>query len=175
MSIRHRMLQLIAGLIVLLGFAFGPARAQPAAAASSCYYISAYHSGHFFDVEGGSAANGARIIQWYQSYTQNQRFSIFHPDNTPSDVRVIQSASSGKVLSVNSSVAGAPVIQWSNQGAASQQWQQTSAEGLYTFRNLATGLYLDVRGYSYAAGAPLDQWYGNSGNNQLFALYETNC
>jgi hypothetical protein len=31
---------------------------------------------HFLGVEGGSTANGARIIQWYQSYTQNQRFSI---------------------------------------------------------------------------------------------------
>lgn len=79
------------------------------------------------------------------------------------------------MLSVNSSVAGAPVIQWTNQGATSQQWQTSSAESLYTFRNLATGLYLDVRGNSYAADAPLDQWYRNGGNNQLFALYETNC
>ena len=34
----------------------------------------------------------------------------------------------------------------------------------------ATGLYLDVSGYSYSAGAPLTVWYQTDGQNQQFFL-----
>ena len=87
-----------------------------------------------------------------------------------SDTYSIRSRLSGKVLSVNSYAAGAPVIQWTNQGATSQQWQQIPITGGYKYRNVATGLYLDVSGYSYAAGARLVQWYGTNGLNQQFIV-----
>ena len=75
------------------------------------------------------------------------------------------------MLSVNSYAAGAPVIQWTNQSAATQQWQEIPTTGGSKFRNVATGMYLDVQGSSYAAGAPLVQWYGTNGLNQIFTIY----
>jgi hypothetical protein len=165
----------MAALLVLLGFAFGPAGVRPAAASQTQYTITAAHSGHWLDVEGASAANGARIIQWYQSYRSGCSGcpvgnEVWFFDAVPGsyDTYYIRSLSSGKVLSVNSYAAGAPVIQWTNQGSAFQQWQSIPVTGGNKYRNVGTGLYLDVSGYSYAAGATLDQWYGTNGLNQQF-------
>ena len=175
MLIRHRIFQVMAALIVLLGFAFGSTGAAHAATNSTCYYLSPVHSGHYLDVEGGSTADGARIIQWYRSWSANQKFKFWHDDSLPSDVWYIESVSSGKVLSVNSYAAGAPVLQWSNQSATSQQWIEIATAGGYKYRNVATGLYFDVSGYSYSAGAPLVQWSGTTGLNQVFARSTTSC
>ena len=61
-------------------------------------------------------------------------------------------------------------------GSDSQQWQQIPVSyGVNKYRNVATGLFLDVSGYSYQAGAPLVQWYRAAGLNQQFGLYGTSC
>jgi hypothetical protein len=175
MFTRHRITQLMAALIVLLGLLVGPAGVAPASAATlSCFYIQASNSLHYLDVEGASTANGARIVQWYQTGAQNQKFKVWHYDSQP-DASYIESVWSGKVLSVNSYVAGAPVLQWDNTGATAQQWQSIPVTGGAKYRNLATGLYLDISGDSRAAGARLVQWYGSGGGNQVFKQITTSC
>jgi cytochrome c len=177
MLARHRIFQVMAALIVLLALMMGPTRHVSAATDGSCYFLSPGHSGHFLDVEGGSTANGARIIQWYHTWNTNQRFKFWHTNDMPSDVWYIQSVASNKLLSVNSQVGGAPVIQWTSLNHASQQWLEiaTTQVGTYRYRNVATGLYLDVQGASYAAGAPLVQWTGNLSLNQIFWRYSASC
>jgi Ricin-type beta-trefoil lectin domain-like len=176
MFIRRRIFQVMAALIVLLGFAFGPASATPAAAATTYYHtIYAAHSGHNLDVEGASTADGARIIQWYQSfsgnsYAPNQLWTFEAVPNTY-DTYYIKSRSSGKVLTVNSYAAGAQVVQWTTHGGTNQQWVEVKVGAASKYRNVWSGLYLDVSGYSYAAGAPLVQWYQTSGLNQQFYIY----
>jgi hypothetical protein len=177
MLTRHRIFQVMAALIVLLTLMLGPAGHASAATNGSCYFLSSGHSGHFLDVEGGSTADGARIIQWYRTWNTNQKFKFWHTTDMPSDVWYIQSVSSNKLLSVNSQVGGAPVIQWTSSNSASQQWLEiaTTQVGTYRYRNVATGLYLDVQGASYAAGAPVVQWTGNLNLNQIFSRYSTSC
>jgi hypothetical protein len=96
-------------------------------------------------------------------------------DSMPSDVWYIESVLSGKVLIVERYTAGAPVVQLTNLGVASQQWTEIVITGGYKYRNVATGLYFDVSGSSYAAGAPLIQWSGTQGLNQVFARSTTSC
>jgi alpha-L-fucosidase 2 len=171
MFTRQRIFTVLAALIVLLGFAFGPAGATPAAAADTTrtHVIRASHSALVLDVEGGSTADGARIIQWNLTYGTNQQW-VFDAVPGTSDTYYIRSVLSSKVLSVNSYVAGAPVIQWTNQGAATQQWVEVQINGISKFRNVATGLYLDVNGFSYSPGARLVQWYQTNGLNQQFQV-----
>jgi hypothetical protein len=156
MSIRHRIFKLVAALLVLLSLTFGPASVAPASAATVYYYFRAAHSGLVLDVEGASTANGARIIQWpgFNTYPANQQWTFIAVPGTY-DTYYIESGQSYKVLSVNSSAPGAPVIQWTNTGATSQQWVEVQVGAARKYRNVATGLYLDVSGYSYNAGARL--------------------
>ena len=85
----------------------------------------------------------------------------------------IRSDASGKLLDLRAYNAGAQVVQMPYlYGSDSQQWQQIPVSyGVNKYRNVATGLYLDVQGSSYAAGAPLVQWYGTNGLNQIFTIY----
>jgi beta-galactosidase len=169
MLIRHHLLKLTAALLLLLGFAFGAT--SQASAATQYYSITASHTGFALDVEGASTADGARIVQWPFNVfyvPANEQWAFIPVPGAP-DTYYIQSGLDGKVLSVNSYAAGAPVIQWTNQGVASQQWYEVKQGGTARkYRNVATGLYLDVSGYSYNAGAPLVQWYQTNGLNQVF-------
>ena len=175
MRIRHRVIQFMAALLLLLGLLVGPVGVAPASAAPlSCFYLQAANSLHYLDVEGASTANGARIVQWYQTGAQNQTFKVWHYESQP-DVSYIESVWSGKVFSVNATAAGAPVLQWENTGATAQQWQSIPVPGGTKYRNLATGLYLDIAGDSRAAGARLVQWYGSGGGNQVFKQLTTSC
>ncbi|MNW58510.1 Extracellular exo-alpha-L-arabinofuranosidase precursor [compost metagenome] len=76
---------------------------------------------------------------------------------------------SGLVLDVNgaSSAGGATIIQWSDNGAANQQWKlEPAGNGYYTIRNVGSGLLLDVNSGSTQGGASLIQWQANGGYNQ---------
>lgn len=181
MFTRHRALKLLSALLMLIGMLLGPgqfAHAASSAASSntSCYNISPAHSGHFLDVEGGSAQNGARIIQWYRTWNRNQVFRIFHIGNSNQVWITVEPVSKVvNYLDVSGSGAGSQVIQNTFNGSSSQQWVEETSGAGYRYRNVATGLYMDVQGASYAAGAPVVQWYGNGGLNQVFYLYETSC
>ena len=74
MFTRHRIFTALAALLVLLGFAFGPASAARAADTTRWHQLTPLHDGHNLDVEGASTANGARIVQWYASGNANQLF-----------------------------------------------------------------------------------------------------
>lgn len=118
-----------------------------------------------------STANGARIVQWPLSgaVPANKQWAYIPVPGAPYTY-YIQARNSGKVLSVNSYVAGAPILQWDNQGAPSQQWREVDLGFTRKYRNVATGLYLDVSGASFKDGATLVQWYETSGANQQFTI-----
>jgi O-glycosyl hydrolase len=76
---------------------------------------------------------------------------------------------SGLVLDVNgaSTAGGATIIQWSDNGAANQQWKlEPVGNGYYNIRNVGSGLLLDVNSGSTQGGAALIQWQANGGYNQ---------
>jgi hypothetical protein len=73
------------------------------------------------DVEGASAADGARIIQWEPNGGANQRWR-FEPVGQ-NRFRIV-SVATGKVLDVQSAspANGAQLIQWPWNGGPNQQW-----------------------------------------------------
>jgi hypothetical protein len=177
----HRVIKLMAALLVLLGLLIGPAGVAPASAAAPCFYLSPAHSGLVLDVEGGSTADGARIVQWNKNGGSNQKFRFTYFANyMPADVFYIEPVSAAgidKVLTVNRYAAGAQVVQFAYGGinATYQWWQRIPTSNGYKFRNVATGLYMDISGASQQAGAPLVQWYGSGGSNQEFRLQNAGC
>lgn len=47
-------------------------------------------------------------------------------------------------------------------------YAQNLSDGVYTIQNLSTGKMMDISGAATNNGAPLIQWNGNNGRNQLF-------
>jgi ricin-type beta-trefoil lectin protein len=103
------------------------------------------HTGLAVDVSGASTANGAPVIEWTQTFGDNQRFRF---------VRVkghhqIRSVHSGKCLTVAGATSGAPVVQRTcHRALASQQWDvelgTPSSDVLngLVLRSVSTGLPL---------------------------------
>jgi len=83
---------------------------------------------------------------------------------------------SGQALDVNggSTVNGAGIIQWPQNGGNNQQWQITdNGGGYYKIANRNSGQALDVNMSSTANGAGIIQWPWNGGNNQQWQLTAT--
>lgn len=80
---------------------------------------------------------------------------------------------SGQALDVNgaSTVNGAGIIQWPQNGGNNQQWIIADDGGGYSkITNRNSGDALDVNSGSAASGAGIIQWPWNGGNNQQWQL-----
>lgn len=142
------------------------------------FYTGAYYrflnlnSGQAMDVNGGSTANGANIIQWPQNGGNNQQWVI--TDNGGGYYK-ITNRNSGLALDVNgaSTASGAGIIQWPWNGGNNQQWQLTvTTTGIYKVINRNSGLALDVNGASTTNGAGIIQWPWSGANNQQWTIVQ---
>lgn len=128
------------------------------------------HSGLVFDIEKGSTARGARLIQWRAKGVSNQRFRL---EPLGDGTYRIVAGHSGMVLDVEkaSLAPGARVVQWPWTGAANQRFRLESADGVWSLVAVHSGLALDVRGASTAQGAEIIQWNWKGGSNQKFRAF----
>jgi hypothetical protein len=90
-------------------------------------------------------------------------------------VNTLTAENSGKCLddSGASIHAGNPIIQWTCNGGANQDWTlTTTGSNQYQVINKLSGLCLDVQGYSRASGAKIDQntCMGRYHLNQIWSL-----
>jgi hypothetical protein len=70
-----------------------------------------------------------------------------------------------------STADGGDVIQWTSNGATSQQWNFVSVgSGYYKIVNRNSGKMMDVSGGSTADGGNVIQWTDNGGTNQQWSL-----
>ncbi|GII55666.1 hypothetical protein Pth03_40550 [Planotetraspora thailandica] len=120
----------------------------------------------FLDVSGGSTSDGAKIIQWTLSGS-NQGW-YFKPVG---DNYQIVNVKSGKCIT-SDGVAGDQLYQWVCTSDTSQLWSTgltPSDLHVHSIRNVKSGLYMDVSGGSTSRGAAIDTWYWNGGEHQYFA------
>jgi hypothetical protein len=119
----------------------------------------------FLDVSGGSTYNGAKIIQW--SLSGSNQGWYFQPSG---NYYQIVNVKSGKCLTTDG-VAGHQLDQWPCTLGSSQLWQTDLALGTfyrYWIKSVYSGLYMDVSGGSTSQGAAIDTWYWHGGSNQYF-------
>jgi endoglucanase len=139
---------------------------------SAYYRIINRNSSRALDVNGGSTANGASVIQWGWNGGNNQQWQVV--DNGGGYYRIIN-RNSGQALDVNggSTQNGASVIQWPWNGGNNQQWQIVdNGGGYYRINNRNSTQALDVNGGSTADGAVVVQWPWNGGNNQQWQIIQ---
>jgi lysophospholipase L1-like esterase len=127
------------------------------------------NSGKVLAPTGGSAADGAAVVQQTDTGSASQRWDVV--DVGGGYVTLVNRAS-GKLLDVTgrSTADGAAVVQYRDTGGTNQQWRLVDAgNGYVTLVSRNSGKVLDVSGRSTAEGAPVIQWSGNGGTNQQWA------
>ncbi len=132
------------------------------------YHLVAQHSSKSADINGGSTAAGATLIQWSTNSGLNQQFDFLASDGGYYRIR---SRSSGLVLQVASTSTGADITQQPDTNATGQQWRVTDqGGGVVSLINRASGLAMDVWSASTADGARISQWTVTGAANQRFLL-----
>jgi hypothetical protein len=132
--------------------------------------VSVKHSGLLLDVEGGSTADGAALIQWSELGYDNQQFDLIPAGAGYVNIVARHSQKCIDVYDV-STANGAPVIQWSCNGGDNQRFRVVDAGGGYAMLVAKqSGKCLDVEYASTEAGARIIQWPCAGSDNQLFAV-----
>ncbi|GAB4004949.1 hypothetical protein GCM10029992_51390 [Glycomyces albus] len=149
-----------------------PGKAQ-AVETGRWYVIESRSSGLVLDVDQGSTANGAGLVQWSDTGATNQQFRFL---DAGGGYYRIQARHSGKVVDVaeSSTANGAEIVQWDDHGGTNQQWQVDESGGYATFINRASGKALDVWEWSSEAGTRISQYDPTGGENQQWTLNPTN-
>ncbi|GII81995.1 lectin [Sphaerisporangium rufum] len=126
-------------------------------------------SGKVLDVNGGSTADGAAVIQWAWTGAANQQWRT--TQNADGSVR-LTGVGSGKALTSPNSTQGTALVQAADTGGAGQRWKLVAAatSGYHRVVNAGNGLCLDVEGGSTADGARVIQWPANGGTNQEWQI-----
>ncbi|MFB6980130.1 RICIN domain-containing protein [Streptomyces scopuliridis] len=140
----------------------GAARARTSgerAPAPTAYTLVNRSSGKCLEVEGGSRADGANVLQWACHGGARQRWRV---EDLGNDTSRLVNAASGKTLDTAAcSVAdGADLRQWSWLGSSCQAFRLvvTDQGGWVRLVGARSGKVADVAGCSTADGADVRQW-----------------
>ncbi len=145
-------------------------------ASGSTHYLTNAHSSLVMDVSGGSTAPGGKVIQWTNHSGTNQQWTL---TRTTGNAYTVKNANSGLCLEApgGSTTSGVQLDQGTCTAAASQQWAfdavgsyTSSSDTSYLMVNLGNGLTADDYNNSTTTGGIVDQWPGNGGDNQTWAL-----
>jgi hypothetical protein len=123
---------------------------------STYYTIKNVNSGQVMDVNGGSTADGASVIQWWNSGSANQQWNIVPVSG---QLCKIVSRNSGKVIDFGwaSHWRGTALQQSTYNGSNNQLWYFEPTSGGYLIRNFESRQILEVSGGSTTGGAAIDQ------------------
>lgn len=138
---------------------------------SQAHWITASYDGMNVAIADGGTYLGAGAIQWYNDGAAEQKwyFDQVYDQTGGYEGVLLRNENSGLCL-VTDGNAGDQVYQWPCNPNTSGElfWHYGSVGAYNSFEGRSTGLYLDVSGYSYGAGANIDLWYSNGQPNQLF-------
>lgn len=113
------------------------------------YYIRNKRSGLYIDISDASTAYGAAVIQFDAQRTDHQKFYILGADMDDGYFCFIR-ACHGKNIGFGpkdyTDEEGAQIVTMSDSGIRASQWylQYNEDDGSYSFKNKATGKYLDL-------------------------------
>ncbi|GAA2951225.1 MULTISPECIES: family 43 glycosylhydrolase [Streptomyces] len=157
------------GTPVRLGASLPGPSGEPSAV-STTYTVTNRNSGKCLDVAGGSAADGANVLQYTCNGRTNQRWRL---EDLGDDTHRLVNVATGKVLDTAdcSTADGADLRQWSWLNNTCQRFQFVATDGGYVrIVNKATGKVADVADCSTADSADVRQWTWLNNNCQQWRL-----
>ncbi len=128
------------------------------------------NSGKYIDVAGGSAANGANILQWQNTGNTNQQFTF---TDVGDGAYSIISAATGKSLDVagGSSNNASNILQWTYGGALNQKFILLATDNnFFKFKAAHSGRIVEVFGAGLNNGDNIGQFDDNSQYNGQWKL-----
>ncbi len=132
--------------------------------------ITSLKSGKVLDIYGGSAADGAKLVQWTYKGGANQHWRLV-PVSPESYILV--SVNSDKAVDVpgSSMSDGEEIVQWTYKGSSNQHWRLVEiGNDDYKIESVCNGKVLDVKDASTADGAPIQQCGYGQGLNQRWRV-----
>ncbi|MEI7031474.1 RICIN domain-containing protein [Streptomyces pratensis] len=163
-----------AGLVTLLAALFVGLPAAGAGAAeidtAAHYQLVSRHSGKAMEIDGGSTASGAALVQRTPGSVTHQQFQFV---DAGGGFHQLRARHSGKVLDIEakSTADGANVQQYTPNDGANQQFSVVDTDsGFVQLINRNSGKALDVWERSTADGARISQYTDNDGTNQQWQL-----
>ncbi|MBA2943074.1 discoidin domain-containing protein [Paenibacillus sp. CGMCC 1.16610] len=134
------------------------------------FNLTVQHSQLRMDVNGGSSADGAKIIQWSAGTGLNQQWQFVK--TSPGYYKII-SKSSLKALAVQdaSTADGAGIIQasYTDDATYNDEWSVVDAgDGYYQLKNRLSGKVIEIPGSSATGGVQFVQQTAGAGSNQKF-------
>jgi hypothetical protein len=138
---------------------------------TQAHWITASYDGMNVAVANSATYWGAPVIQWYNTGGTEQKwyFDRVYDQNGTFQGYLLRNEHSNLCLGTDGT-AGHQLYQWPCNPAISAElfwygpWSPVSTQ-VYFYNS---GMFLDVSGYSYGAGAAIDLWYDNGGSNQYF-------
>lgn len=120
------------------------------------------------DVTGGKAANGTNIGIYYKNEKDPQKFCFIDNGDGSYKIKTKSSDNASCVEVINAlTESGANIQQYEVNGASCQDWilEETTLPGCimdttkeYSFKNVNSGLYMEVTGGSTADNTNIQQW-----------------
>jgi arabinan endo-1,5-alpha-L-arabinosidase len=164
---------LAAAVVVAGGVAVAVARPADAATidTTAYYQLINRNSGKAMEIDGGSTADGAGLVQ--RTTNASAQYQQFQFVDSGSGFYRLRARHSNKVLDVyqRSTADGATIEQWSDLNGTNQQFSiQDTDSGYLQLINRNSGKALDVWERSTADGARISQYTDNNGTNQQFRL-----
>lgn len=141
---------------------------------SGTQVLTSENSGMAMDVAGASTATGALVIQWPKNGGANQEWTL---QPVTGNVFTVRNVHSGMCLDVpgSSLSEGVQLDQWTCNGGAGQEWAfeavgnyQSASDADFVLASMNSGMTAEVKGYSTASHAAVDQWPSNGGANQVW-------
>ncbi|MDR7382118.1 RICIN domain-containing protein [Promicromonospora iranensis] len=161
---RRSLLGLAAGAAAAAGLLTAPS-AHAAFRAGTWYVLQSRHSGLVLQIDGGSTATGARLVQGTRTDATNQQFRFV---DAGGGYYKIQARHSNLLLDVyaKSTANGADIVQWSDSGTTNQHWQILDDGTYLRFVNRNSGKALDLWERSTTPGTRISQYDSNGAANQ---------
>jgi Glycosyl hydrolase family 46/Ricin-type beta-trefoil lectin domain-like len=133
--------------------------------ANGSYRIKSAFSGLCLEIEGASAANGAKVQQSACSSAASQLFAV--TQDAGGGYR-IANANSGKSLDVTdvSMINGALIQQWSATAGENQRFTLSIDGTAYRVQARHSAMCVDVKDWNPSAGGRIQQWDCTQGSNQ---------
>ena len=136
------------------------------------------------NVAGRKTANGTNVVAYvYKDSEDNEKFKFIKNDDGSYKILTKISGDKSCVEVTNADKTdGANIQQWELNGASCQNWilEETTDEGcamatdkVYMFKNVNSGLYMNVESGKAEAGTNIQQWGGDTSSpetNNSFTL-----
>jgi len=139
---------------------------------SGSYNVSVRSDGQVMDLAG--TASGSAVVQNPAAGSSSQQWKLVPIPVPGVQYKLVNGASGGRMdVDDDSTADSAPILEWTDNGAADQLWTFTAQSGgAYTITDVNSGKLLNIPGPTTAEGTQLIQYHDDGNSNSRWTLVD---